>query len=111
MHAEHRALFGYVDSDAVVEVVAWRVRTERQFPTRPVVVMANASADERDERHRQVYFPEIGTLEVPVHQLDSLPEAFRISGPAIVESPFAAIVLLPGTEASRLGEGALVVDL
>lgn len=111
MHAEHRTLFGYIDPDAIVEIVAWRVRVERRFPARPVTAVARSGTDEADERHRQVYFPEIGMSEVPVHQLGSVPEAFRISGPAIVESPFTAIVLQPGTKAYRLGDGALVVDL
>ena len=111
MHREHQALFGYADPDAVVEVVAWRVRVERRLPARAVGAVVAGSPPPGRATHRTAYFPEVGASEVPVYRLDSLANDRAIAGPAIVETPFTSIVLLPETAARRTTAGALVVDL
>ena len=111
MHREHQALFGYADPNAVVEVVAWRVRVERSFRARAVgAVVAGAPAPGGTTR-RPAYFPDIRASEVPVYRLDALAEGRAIAGPAIVETPFTSIVLQPETAARRTTSGTLVVSL
>ena len=111
MHREHRALFGYADPSAVVEVVAWRLRVERGFQEHDLGIVDSGASGAGRGKRRSVYFPDVGLVDVPAYRLAELAEGRAVTGPAMVETPYTAIVLQPACAARRTAAGALVVDL
>ena len=60
-------------------------------------------------RTRSAFFAGMGRIEAPVHALDSLGPATRITGPAIVESPITTVVVDVEDEAERSDRGSLLI--
>ncbi|MBA5770740.1 hypothetical protein, partial [Escherichia coli] len=73
----------------------------------PCVGQAGDIADAPTVRVRRAYFPDTGYIDTTVHRLGDIGVQHRISGPAIVESPFTTIVVPPGAEANRTPSGSL----
>ena len=96
----HRARFGYVREDAIIEIAAGRVEVigEDVAPTLPMRGQGPLPAPRRIDR---------GT---PVYGLTELPAGAVVTGPALVLDPHASVVVDPGWVA-RVGDGGeLVMD-
>jgi N-methylhydantoinase A len=107
-HVAHERLFAFSDPGSAVEIIAWRVVIRGQA-SRNIQLRLAASKDSNFTPHtRDVYFPRIGWTQTQVWRFDSLEPGRYLRGPAIVESPFTAIVIEPGTEFERTVCGNLL---
>ncbi|VBB16589.1 hydantoinase/oxoprolinase family protein [Burkholderia stabilis] len=110
-HRAHEELFGIQDDTSPVEIVGWcaTVSVRVRGASEPCVGHAGDVTQPPQERVRRAYFPDTGYVDTAVHRLGDIGVQHRISGPAIVESPFTTIVVPPGAEASRTPSGSLVM--
>jgi N-methylhydantoinase A len=64
-----------------------------------------------EPRQRSMVFRQIGKIDAPSYDLDSLKPGESLIGPAIVESHFSTIVIDPAARAERCGDGSFVVNV
>lgn len=107
-HAAHERLFAFSDPGSFVEIIAWRVAIRGQA-RRSVQLRLAAATDIGFRPHtRKLYFPKSGWIDAQVFRFESIAPGQLFAGPAIVESPFTAIVINPGTEFERSASGNLI---
>jgi N-methylhydantoinase A len=58
---------------------------------------------------RRVYFDEMGWTDADVVRFETMEPDTKVAGPAIIESSFTTVVIDPGTQAMRTGDGGLRV--
>jgi N-methylhydantoinase A len=107
-HLAHDRLFAFSDPGSPVEIIAWRVVIRGQASKRIQLRLAVAKELGFKPHTRPVYFPRIGWTDAQVWRFESLEPGCLFAGPAIVESPFTAIVIDPGAEFERTPSGNLV---
>jgi N-methylhydantoinase A len=106
LHAEH---FGTSDPQSPIVFVGWRGRARSRFSGLGRVLEPSLADGPVESATRSAYFPELGSVEVPVWRFETLALNERVSGPAIVESPVTTIVIEPGAQAVRAPSGSLVI--
>ena len=79
-----------------VEAVTWYLTVVRPARARPAAAARGGGDRESRRRAREAYFPETGTVEVPVFDRLALTAGAAIEGPALLEEPHTTTVLLPG---------------
>jgi N-methylhydantoinase A len=102
----HEALFAISDPESAVDVVVLRARVRCLAGGGRYPRLEAAAAATSGPETRQVYFADTGWTPASVHRLDGLGED-RVSGPAVVETPFTTIVLPAGAVAHRDDLGGL----
>ena len=109
-HAEHRTLFQISDDASGIEVIAWRafVRCVLKDDGSRAAEQAGAG---RGAPSRPIYLGGKGWTHVPVRRAGDMAADERLSGPAIVESPFTTVVVDEGSTAVRTSAGGLVIHL
>lgn len=109
-HKTHREIFAVDDPTSAIETVGWNATVRcRIGASRPGRVKASSSLEL--PARRPVYFTGVGWTDAAVHRFETLTEADRVLGPAIVESSFTSVVIDPGVHARRDAMGSLVADL
>jgi N-methylhydantoinase A len=107
--AMHREVFGVEQPEAPVEIlnlhatVSCRLQRGGDLRLRRTTGVAHARGS------RRMYFAGVGRVDAAVIHLDSLTIGEAIDGPAVIESPFATVVLDPGSRAELRASGSLVV--
>jgi N-methylhydantoinase A len=110
-HARHLELFGFTDDGDEIEIVAWRAVCCTKLGNGGDSVRMNTTVRYSGPRWRLMAFREIGRIEAPSYDFDSLKPDEPLVGPAIVESPFSTIVIDPGARAERRVDGSFVVSV
>jgi N-methylhydantoinase A len=108
-HQTHDELFAVSDPAAVIEFLTWGARVECRINADDTVAPAFRFDEERQPTERLAYFSGHGWLEAAVRDFSTLRSP--LAGPAIVESPFATVVLPPDCSAVSSRAGGLVIDL
>ena len=105
-HAMHRQRFSYADEAEAVEVVTLRAIATGRLP-KPETAQTPPAARPARKGNRRVY--ESGEWrEVPVWDREALTLEDRITGPALVEEPFATHWIGRGWTAALGAAGALI---
>jgi N-methylhydantoinase A/oxoprolinase/acetone carboxylase beta subunit len=102
----HRQRFSYADEAEAVELVTFRVIATGLLP-KPDTAEAPPAARPALKGSRRV-FEDGAWRDIPVWDRDALPPADRITGPALVEEPFATHWIGRGWVAMRGEAGALI---
>jgi N-methylhydantoinase A/oxoprolinase/acetone carboxylase beta subunit len=105
-HAMHRQRFSYADEKDAVEIVTLRVTAIGRLP-KPAASEPAPAGRPALKGSRRV-FEEGAWRDVPVWDRDALPPEDRITGPAIVEEPFATHWIGRGWTAAVGAAGALI---
>ncbi|MFN8535737.1 MAG: hydantoinase/oxoprolinase family protein, partial [Dehalococcoidia bacterium] len=93
-----------------INVVTWRLRLEEQRDAEAWDVPRDETGPAR-KRDRRAYFPEAGGwLNCPVYERRRLALGERLAGPAIVEEAESTALILPGTVATVLADGAILME-
>jgi N-methylhydantoinase A len=93
-HAAHERIFAVTDPGQHVEAVYWKGRLTAQ-PRKPGLAGPPAPPS-REPRRRTARFPEVGAVEVAVHDGGSLAPGDTVAGPLLVAEPTTTIVVPPG---------------
>ena len=107
-HTAHERLFAFSDPGSPVEIIAWRVVIRGQSSRNVQLRLAPVKRIDFKPHTRPVYFSRTGWTDAPVWRFESIEPGRWHPGPAIVESPFTAIVVDPGTEFERTTSGNLI---
>jgi N-methylhydantoinase A len=109
-HATHRQIFAVDDPGSDIEFVTWRVRINCRLhrPGGEKLQFDSRSTRALPSR-RPAYFSQLGWVEARVEQFETLLDAGRVEGPAIIESPFTTVVVDPGAATERSPSGGLIV--
>ncbi len=110
-HEAHRRRHGYDAPEASVQLVNARVAL--RVPPKPLPVMrAPKNGRPAPVGRREVFFEEPGRfVTTPVFLRDTLPEGFRLEGPAVVEQMDSTLVMPPGVTATVHSSANLIVEL
>jgi N-methylhydantoinase A len=60
---------------------------------------------------RRVYFADHGLVDARVLNLVTMDRHVDVEGPVIVESPFTAVVIDPGSAVRRVDTGSLIIAI
>jgi N-methylhydantoinase A len=106
--ALHLRLYGYATGDAM-ECVNLRVRAfvpadAARLPDWPGRGSAVPSGEQR------AYFPEVGETTLPIYQRADLAPEHPLSGPALLEDPWATTLVYPGQTAVLDRFGNVLID-
>jgi N-methylhydantoinase A len=93
-HATHERIFAVTDPDQDVEAVYWKGRLTAQ-PRKPGLA-GPPPPPSREPRRRIAHFPEVGAVEVDVHDGGSLAPGTVVDGPLLIAEPTTTIVVPPG---------------
>lgn len=112
-HERYESVYGYRDADQPVEVATWHVSLARPLRTRASAAAAakNLGPNPVRPQRRRAYFPEIGMIEVDVHDRAALKEGDRLDGPCLVAEPTTTTVVLPGDRAEVVPGLSLVIHI
>ncbi|MBF0620438.1 MAG: hydantoinase B/oxoprolinase family protein [Magnetococcales bacterium] len=107
----HRQYYGFSASDTPPELVNLRVEVilisenTHQHQSQTITSGNTLHAVE----HQHVWFDSDGPVSTPLYQRDDLPIDQIITGPALIIEPHSVIVVEPGFDASRNGDGLLTL--
>lgn len=107
-HETHMTIFEISDEQSDIEFVTWRSKVScsiRKGGTGRLPFAAGAGHLSK----RKVYFDEGGWTDANVVRFETMEPDTRVVGPAIIESSFTTVVVDPGTQAMRTGDGGLSV--
>ena len=110
-HEAHERIFAFADPGSAVEIIGWRVAVRCPLARRAHDLRLSAAQPSATGRptSRSIYFRRHGWLEAPVRDFGAMPAGTRFVGPAIVESPYTAIVIDPSAAFSKSARGNLIV--
>jgi N-methylhydantoinase A len=108
-HRLHDEVFGISDEAARVEIMGLRASASCQIHRIADHRLLETTGSGAQGRTRSVFFPGLGKIDTPVHDLESFPRGTRITGPAIVESPVTTVVVDVEASAERSDRGSLVI--
>lgn len=102
--------YGYHE-ELPVEAVTWYLTLVRPARERLTVPRDGAVRSGATKGAREAYFPETGSIPVPVYDRLALAAGTSLDGPAILEEPYTTTVVLPG-DAVRVDENlALLIEV
>jgi N-methylhydantoinase A/oxoprolinase/acetone carboxylase beta subunit len=105
-HAMHHQRFSYSDAQEAVEIVTLRVIATGRLP-KPDAADVQPAARPALKGSRRV-FEDGAWRDIPVWDREALPPEDIITGPAIVEEPFATHYISRGWTATLAAAGALI---
>ena len=106
---EHQRLFGYVQQDRLLEVVAARVQAVGRI-TQQIQSSMSCSRRESEPSHLAMVWFDGRETETPIYNREELPAGTRIAGPAIVADQHSTIVIEPDWQAEVLSGGELLLQ-
>ena len=112
-HALHRDLFAIEDPYSEVEFIMWRARVSCALNEFDVQSLLETGPDtgRRADGTRPVFFQEHGVVDARVIDAQAIADESRVTGPAIVESPFTTVVIDPGASAQRTDARSVLINL
>ena len=112
-HALHRDLFAIEDPYSEVEFIMWRARVSCALNEFDVQSLLETGPDtgRRADGMRPVFFQEHGVVDARVIDAQAIADESRVTGPAIVESPFTTVVIDPGASAQRTDARSVLINL
>jgi len=109
-HELHEAAYAHSDPNDVPELVTLRVTATGRLPMpREPEPLANTGPPA--PKHTRRVRIDGAWRELPVHERDAIGAGATLDGPAIIEEPYAVIVLPPGWTVHCTDGGELVADL
>lgn len=110
-HDTHESIFAIKDPGSDVEVVTWSatVRCRMRAEDRVGRLVQVETAGQR-QQERQVYFDDVGYVKATILNFNDMAEGVSHEGPALVESPFTSVVVVPGARFQRTRAGSLVIE-
>lgn len=109
-HAKHREVFAIDDPESEVEFVGWRARVACRLRHKHGAWLAQEEDTRRMPPKREVYFREMGLIEVPVRELRDMAVDSTLAGPTIIELPLTSVVIHPGANVFKARSGSLIID-
>jgi len=102
-HDAHERIFAVREPGQRIELSQWKGRVVAGTSKPPLA--AERAASERTASRRVAYFPELGEVEIDVHEGGGLATGETVDGPALIVEPETTIVVYPGWRAhvSELG--------
>ncbi|MEM6680899.1 MAG: hydantoinase/oxoprolinase family protein [Pseudomonadota bacterium] len=108
-HNVHESVFGYRDTSAHIEMIAWRVAVSARVSDLTERRLVNIGGAEASDVYRQAYFKQTGWTQTPVLSFGKLEDGVNALGPALIESAFTTVVVDPGARYWRTPTGHLIV--
>ena len=106
----HKELFTFSDLQSELQFVGWRATARCKLSTAEIGRLNNEkTGQKRIISSRSAYFSDTGLVETQVEMFDRLLPEQKITGPAIIESPFTTVVIDPGATVIRKESGSLVI--
>jgi N-methylhydantoinase A len=109
-HDLHEAAYAHSSTHDLPELVTLRVTATGRLPMPREPEDRGAQAPPSPKRTRRAHL-DGAWHEVPVYQRDAVAPGARLNGPAIVEEPYAVIVLPTGWSLNCTATGELVADV
>lgn len=106
---EHRRLYGYVQEDRPLEIVAARVEVIGRSASEPKPSQSAPRRTPTPIAEAEIHFDSRATA-TPVYQRAQLKAGDRIVGPAIVAEKVSTTVIDPGWQAEVLTQGELLLE-
>jgi N-methylhydantoinase A len=110
-HDEHIRQYRYAHREKPVEISTLRVAARGQRAKPDLRSTRLLGSGTRQQRERQVHYPDVGWIETPVLGRDALAGGEQVAGPCVIEGVDATVVLPPGSTGSVLETGDLVISL
>ncbi|MHB8469801.1 MAG: hydantoinase/oxoprolinase family protein [Gaiellaceae bacterium] len=102
--------YGYRE-ELPVEGVTWYLTLARTAATEPATVGSAAGGEDARKGSREAYFPETGTIAVPVYDRHRFVANDRLAGPALIEEQYTTTVVLPGDAVRVDGQRNLLIEI
>jgi len=110
-HQLHRLRYGYAAPQAPVTIVTLRVVAHGPRPELRPPRLQRRKTPPQPKETRPVFFEEAGCfLETPIYDRSSLGLQTKLAGPAVIEQLDTTILLHPGTRATMLDGGNLLIE-
>ena len=109
-HMAHEEVFAIRDAGSHIEIMAWVANVRCRLREDAGSAPETAAGDGASLPAREVHFAGHGKTLTEIRNLDSIAVGDTIQGPAIIESPFSAIVVDPGASATRRPSGSISID-
>jgi N-methylhydantoinase A len=113
-YATYKREYGYIDSEAAVEVTDWYVLASivKQGKATSIHLEETAAGIDPVVGERKAYFPELGGMtSCKVINRYALQAHHKFEGPALVEEKESTTVVLPGDVVSVTKSGNLVITI
>jgi N-methylhydantoinase A len=92
-HEMHERIFGVRDDASPVEIVNWSATACCRLREPGHATMRAWNIGDASPRTRMAYFDGSGITMTPIYRMNALEPGIEFRGPAIIESPFTAIVV------------------
>lgn len=109
-HADYKRAYAVSDPNQEVEFLGWRVRLVADVGTPLDQAPAPTAGQTGPHRRSQAYFSAAGWVDVPIFDLDDLPDD-PVGGPAVVAADTATVVVYPGDMLRRTRNGHCVLEV
>jgi N-methylhydantoinase A len=110
-HALHEQIFSFRDPKSAVELIGWSARAHARTHEAGVGRLQPTQVSRAVGKTRRVYFDEIGFCDAAVYDFEHMAPELRLSGPAVIESPFTTIIIDPPCRFDRTLDGSIVIDI
>jgi N-methylhydantoinase A len=108
-HGHHEEIFAVRDPASAVEFVGWTAAVACPLRRNKIRRLADSGAAKKLASKRTAYFDDVGSVEVPIHELGALPVGEVHAGPAIIETAFTTIVVDPAATYWHAPSGSLII--
>lgn len=109
-HRRYESAYGYCDSGHGVEAVTWHVSLVRPSVSRSLD-RRPSRVSSRPSTTRRACFPEMGLIDVDVHDRESLARGQALDGPCLVTESTTTTVVLQGDRVEVAGDGSLLIHI
>jgi N-methylhydantoinase A len=106
-HQAHEDIFAIRDAHSGIEIMAWVATVRCRLRETVEPAGARAPSAPADDAYRSIHFLGHGRAEARVLRLEHMKIGEAVNGPAVIESPFTAIVVDPGATVVRRPSGSL----
>jgi N-methylhydantoinase A len=108
-HGTHEDVFAVRDPGSIIEVVGWTATVRCRLRDNDAAALAPHGGEAAPAGDRLAYFAGHGWLTTAVRSFEAIACGERLSGPAIIESPFTSVVVDPGAVGERRPSGSLSI--
>ncbi|NND49422.1 MAG: hydantoinase/oxoprolinase family protein, partial [Rhizobiales bacterium] len=109
-HRAHEEVFAIRDAGSQIEIMAWVANVRCRLRESAETPLETIASDDAQIPAREVWFAGHGKALADIRRLDGIAVGETLNGPAIIESPFSAIVVDPGASATRRPSGSISID-
>jgi len=106
----HEEIFGFCDPGSEVDFIGWRAIARCRVGSGKLGrLIGTGASNATTTTKRKACFDGKRLVATPIHHFASMKRKDRLTGPAIVESPYTTVVIEPGAMAERSASGSLIV--